>query len=78
MGGGSNSPIRNARVDSLPALRSPADGFLRDEAAVTAGLALPWNSGPVGGAVTIIKFLKRSCFGRAKFDLLRKQISLTT
>ena len=65
------------RADSLPALHSLADGFLRDEAAVTAGLTLPWSSGPVEGAVTRIKFLKRQCFGRAKFDLLRKRILLT-
>jgi len=69
-----------ARVhtDDLPALHSLADGFLRDEAAVTAGLTLPWNSGPVEGAVTRIKFLKRQCFGRSNFDLLRKRILLTT
>lgn len=68
-----------ARVhrDDLPALHSLADGFLRDEAAVTAGLTLPWNSGPVEGAVTRIKFLKRQCFGRSNFDLLRKRILLT-
>ena len=68
-----------ARVhaDDLPALHSLANGFLRDEAAVTAGLTLPWNSGAVEGAVTRIKFLKRQCFGRAKFDLLRKRILLT-
>lgn len=56
-------------ADDLPAMHSLAGGFLRDEAAVTAGLTLPWNSGPVEGAVTRIKFLKRQCFGRAKFDL---------
>lgn len=68
-----------ARVhaDDLPALHSLAGGFLRDEAAITAGLTLPWNSGPVEGAVTRIKFLKRQCFGRATFDLLRKRILLT-
>lgn len=62
------------RADDLPTLHSPADGFLRDEAAVTAGLTLPRSSGPVEGAVTRIKFLKRQCFGRAEFDLLRKRI----
>jgi transposase len=67
----------NVRADDLPALHSLADGFLRDESAVTAGLTLPWNSGAVEGAVTRIKFLKRQCFGRAKFDLLRKRILLT-
>ena len=41
-------------ADNLPALHSLADGFLRDEAAVTAGLSLPWSSGAVEGAVTRI------------------------
>lgn len=67
----------DVRGDDLPALHSLADGFLRDEAAVTAGLTLPWNSGPVEGAVTRIKLLKRQCFDRAKFDLLRKRILLS-
>lgn len=68
----------SVHADGLPALHSPANGFLRDEAAVTAGLTLPWNSGAVEGAVTRIKFLKRQCFGRAKFDLLRKRILLAS
>ena len=67
----------SVRETDLPALHSLADGLLRDEAAVTAGLTLPWNSGPIEGAVTRIKFLKRQCFGRAKFHLLRKRILLT-
>ena len=67
----------NVRADNLPALHLLADGFLRDEDAVTAGLSLSWSSGAVEGAVTRIKFLKRQMFGRAKFDLLRKRILLT-
>jgi transposase len=67
----------SVHADYLPALHSLAEGFLRDEAAVTAGLTLTWNSGPVEGAVTRIKFLKRQCFGRSNFDLLRKRILLT-
>jgi transposase len=68
----------NLHADDLPAMHALADGFLRDEAAVTAGLTLPWNSGPVEGAVTRIKLLKRQCFGRSKFDLLRKRILLAS
>jgi transposase len=40
--------------------------------AVIAGLALPWNSGPVDR----IKMLKRQMFGRAGFALLRKRVLL--
>jgi transposase len=63
--------------DSLPALHSFITGLRKDLAAVTAGLILPWNNGPAEGAVNRIKMLKRQCFGRASFPLLRKRILLT-
>ena len=63
--------------DSLPALHSFITGLRKDLAAVTAGLTLPWNNGPAEGAVNRIKMLKRQCFGRANFPLLRKRILLT-
>ena len=64
-------------ADELPALRSFAVGVRRDQDAVTAGLTLPWNSGPVEGQVNRIKMLKRQMFGRANHDLLRKRVLLT-
>jgi transposase len=63
--------------DDLPALHSFVTGLLHDEAAVTAGLTLPWSNGPTEGAVNKVKYLKRQCYGRAKLDLLRKRILLT-
>jgi transposase len=62
------------RGDNLPALNSFVTGQQRDQSAVTAGLALPWNNGPTEGTVNRIKAIKRSMFGRAKFDTLRKRI----
>jgi transposase len=64
------------RDDKLPALHSFVTGLRQDLAAVTAGLTLPWNNGPAEGAVNRIKMLKRQCFGRAGFPLLRKRILL--
>ncbi|MGW4720933.1 ISL3 family transposase [Nocardia sp. NPDC004260] len=61
----------------LPPLHSFVRGLRRDLDAVTAGLCLPWNSGPVEGHVNRIKMLKRQMFGRAKPDLLRKRILLS-
>jgi len=55
-----------------PALRSFARGIRRDQQAVTAGLALPYNSGALEGKNCKIKYLKRLMYGRANFDLLRK------
>ncbi|WP_210435149.1 ISL3 family transposase [Saccharopolyspora sp. ASAGF58] len=65
-------------ADDLPALRSFVNGLRQDLAAVTAGLTLTWSNGPTEGAVNRAKYLKRQSFGRAKLDLLRKRILLTT
>lgn len=45
--------------DDLPALHSLVTGLKRDQAAVVAGLTLPWNSGAVEGQVCKIKLAKR-------------------
>jgi transposase len=68
--------MQRVEADSLPALHSLVTGLRRDLAAVTAGLTLHWNSGPVEGNVNRIKTIKRQMYGRASFDLLRKRILL--
>ena len=61
--------------ESGPAeLRSFAAGLRRDEAAVRAGLSLPWSQGQVEGQVNRLKLIKRSGYGRANFDLLRQRV----
>ncbi|MFK0113359.1 ISL3 family transposase [Streptomyces sp. NPDC091217] len=69
--------IERVEADDLPALHTFATGLRRDLAAVTNGLSLEHNSGAVEGAVTRAKALKRQCYGRANFDLLRLRILLT-
>jgi transposase len=46
----------------------------QDQAAVQAGLILKWNNGMVEGHINQLKFLKRSMYGCANFDLLRLRI----
>ena len=46
----------------------------RDEAAVLAALQQPWSNGPVEGNIHRLKLIKRSMYGRAKFDLLRIRV----
>ncbi len=58
----------------LQELRSFAAGLRRDEAAVRAGLSLPWSQGQVEGQVNRLKLIKRSGYGRANFDLLRQRV----
>ncbi|MFJ5880409.1 transposase [Kitasatospora cineracea] len=62
------------RQDDLPSLHTFAAGIDRDRDAVTAGLALSWNSGVIEGRVNRITMLKRQMFGRAGFELLRKRV----
>jgi transposase len=44
-------------------------GLKRDQAAVEAALTYAWSNGQTEGQVNKLKNLKRSMFGRAKFDL---------
>ena len=80
--------IRTRQVDALdrwlidaegcgiPELCNFAGGLRRDYAAVRAALELPWSTGPVEGHINRVKMLKRQTYGRAKFDLLRRQVLL--
>lgn len=60
------------------ALKSPLASFARhlcrDEAAVKAALEHAWSNGPVEGNVHRLKLIKRSMYGRARFDLLRLRV----
>ncbi len=62
--------MTDVQATGAPALRS-STGLGTDLDAVTAGLTLPHNSGPVEGTVNKIKMIKRQMYGRANLDLLR-------
>ncbi len=47
-----------------------------DLPAVVAALTLPYSNGPIEGASTKVKLLKRQMYGRAGFALLRQRILL--
>jgi len=76
---GENLPqwIAAARDTGLPGIASFAKGLEQDLDAVTNGLTMQWNSGPVEGRVNHIKMIKRQMFGRASLPLLRKRVLLT-
>lgn len=71
-------PGLDALVEASPvrALRGFAAGLRKDWAAVTAGLTVPYSSGPVEGRVNRIKMIKRQMYGRANHDLLRRRVLL--
>lgn len=75
--------IRKRDADAWPQWRedaasTPLDNFVkhlcRDEAAFLAALQHPWSNGPVEGHIHRLKLIKRSMYGRAKFDLLRLRV----
>jgi transposase len=61
-------------ADDQPELHTFATGIRQDLAAVTAGLTLPYSSGPTEGNVNRLKTVKRQMYGRATLDLLRKRV----
>jgi len=58
----------------IPELVSFASGVRRDYEAVAAGLSMTWSQGQTEGQVNRLKLLKRQSYGRANFDLLRRQM----
>jgi transposase len=68
--------MTTADADDLPALHGFVHGLRMDLPAVVAGLTLPYSNGPIEGANTKVKFLKRQMYGRAGFALLRQRILL--
>ncbi|MGV0977166.1 MAG: ISL3 family transposase [Azonexus sp.] len=70
--------ITRAAASCVAELGSFANGLQRDLAAVTAGLSLPWSNGQVEGQINRLKLIKRTMYGRASFDLLRKRVLAPT
>ena len=66
--------LHEAERSSIRELRALAVSLRRDEQAVLAALSLHWSNGPVEGHVNRLKFIKRSMFGRANFDLLKARV----
>ena len=64
-------------ASDLPALHAFVRGLRKDLDAVVAGLSLPYSNGPIEGANTKFKLLKRQMYGRAGFALLRQRILLS-
>ncbi|MFJ9448606.1 transposase [Kitasatospora sp. NPDC101235] len=68
--------LARAECTGMKPLQSLARGLRQDFDAVTAGLTVEWSSGRVEGNVNRVKRIKRDGYGRACFDLLRRQILL--
>ena len=75
--GGLDRWVERAVSSGVPELRRFGEGLQRDRAAVRAAFSLPYSSGQVEGQINKLKLIKRSMFGRAKFDLLRRRMLAT-
>lgn len=63
-----------AGASGIQELASFVTGVRRDYEAVAAGLNMTWSQGQTEGQVNRLKLLKRLSYGRANFDLLRRQM----
>ena len=70
--------LADCQQSRVRALSTFAKGIEADYRAVKAALETPWSNAQSEGQVTRLKFLKRQMYGRAKFDLLRQRVLLTT
>lgn len=66
--------LQAAFHSAVPEWRAFVRKLRQDYAAVQAGLLFKWNNGPVEGHINRLKFVKRSMYGRANFDLLRLRV----
>lgn len=66
--------IEQAATSGVEDVRRFALGLKEDYAAVRAGLTLPYNNGQTEGQIHRLKLVRRSMYGRGKFDLLERRV----
>jgi transposase len=66
--------IESTNERGVPEVRRFALGLMGDLAAVKAGLTLEYSNGQTEGQVNRLKLVKRTMYGRAKFDLLCQRV----
>lgn len=68
--------LAEAQVCGVRAMETFAAGLEQDGSAVRAALTTPWSNGQTEGQITRLKLVKRTMYGRASFDLLRRRVLL--
>lgn len=63
-----------AKASGVAELKAFAVKLLQDSEAVLAAMTLPYSQGQTEGRVNKLKLVKRSMYGRGKFDLLRQRV----
>ena len=73
-GAGLDTWLEAAKSSGVSELRQFALSLERDYAAVKAAFDLPYSNAQLEGQINRLKLIKRSAYGRAKFDLLRLRV----
>ena len=63
-----------AKASGITELKAFAAKLLQDADAVVAAMTLPYSPGTDRGQDKQLKLVKRSMYGRGKFDLLRQRV----
>src|SRR5215211_2180193 len=63
-----------AKASGVAELKAFATKQLQDTDAVISAMTLPYSQGQTEGQVNKLKLVKRSMYGRGKFDLLRQRV----
>jgi transposase len=66
--------VERAKASGITELKGFAVKLLQDTEAVVAAMILPYSQGPTEGRINKLKLIKRSMYGRGKFDLLRQRV----
>ncbi len=66
--------IGRAKASGIAELEAFAVKLLHDTDAVVAAMTLPYSQGQTEGRINKLKLVKRSMYGRGKFDLLRQRV----
>jgi transposase len=66
--------VEEAAQSGIAELHRFAQGLTKDRAAVRAGLSVDYSNGQTEGQILRLKLIRRSMYGRGKFDLLERRV----
>jgi transposase len=66
--------MEEAKDSEIAEIEAFAAKLFQDTEAVVAAMVMPYSQGQTEGRVNKLKLIKRSMYGRGKFDLLRQRV----
>jgi transposase len=62
------------KASEITELKTFAVKLVQDTDAVATAMVMPYSQGQTEGRINKLKLIKRSMYGRGKFDLLRQRV----